>query len=116
MTWLEDVLTEAKRIASEDTVIRYGDRPFPNADFQRNEFTIYVRRAIRRALKKYPNLKKREIPYLVNETHRAMMSLIHYPQLYSYWESRLESVIEEITEVVAVGWGITEWGTSPWGT
>jgi len=98
MTWLEDVLTEAKNIANEDTIIRYGDRPFPNADFQRNEFTIYVRRAIRRALKKYPNLKRREITYLVNETHRAMMSLIHYPQLRSYWENRLESVLNEITE------------------
>ena len=98
MTWLSDVLTEAKRIANEDTVIRYGDRPFPNADFIRNEFTIYVRRAIRRALKKYPNLKRREIPHLTNETHRAMMSLIHYPQLRSYWENRLESVISQISE------------------
>lgn len=115
MTWLADVLAAAKEIAAEDTVIRYGDRPFPNADFQRNELTVYIRRAIRRALRKYPNLKKREINYLVQETHKAMMSLIHYPQLYSYWENRLESVIKEITEVVEVGWGIAEWGTSPWG-
>jgi len=115
MTWLEDVLTEAKQIANEDTVIRYGDRPFPNADFQRNELTIYIRRAIRRALRKYPNLKKREITYLVNETHRAMMSLIHYPQLYSYWESRLESVVSQITEGVTAGYGLSEWGTSAWG-
>ena len=116
MTWLEDVLTEAKEIAKEDTIIRYGDRPFPNADFQRNELTVYIRRAIRRTLRKYPNLKRREINYLVNETHKAMMSLIHYPQLYAYWESRLESVIEEITEVTAKGWGSSKWGVSEWGS
>jgi len=98
MTWLADVLAAAKEIAAEDTVIRYGDRPFPNADFQRNELTIHIRRAIRRALRKYPNLKKREITYLTNETHKALMSLIRYPQLYTYWENRLESVINEITE------------------
>ena len=115
MTWLADVLAEAKEIAKEDAVIRSGDRPFPNADFIRNELTIYIRRAIRRALRKYPNLKRREIPYLTNETHKAMMSLIWYPQLYAYWESRLESVIAEISEIPTVGWGLSKWGVSGWG-
>jgi len=93
MTWLSEVLAAAKEIAKEDTIIRYGDRPFPNADFIRNELTVYIRRAIRRALRKYPNLKRREITYLTNETHKAMMSLIWYPQLYSYWESRYRKYI-----------------------
>ncbi len=99
MTWLADVIAEAKTIAAESNVNFYGDRPFPNADFQRNELTIVIRRAIRRALRKYPNLNRREITYLVNETHRAMMSLIHYPQLYTFWETHLENVLQQITVV-----------------
>ena len=96
MTLLNDILTIAKQLMKEDKIIRHNNTPRPNADFIRNHFIIACRRAIRIALKRYEIKKRHEIPYLNAMINKAIMSVIHYPQLREYWENKIESIVKEL--------------------
>ena len=96
MTLLNDILTIAKQLMKEDKILRHNNTPRPNADFIRNHFIIACRRAIKHALRKYDIKKRHEIPYLNAMINKAIMSVIHYPQLRKYWEEKIENLLNEL--------------------
>jgi len=95
MTLLSDILKELRELLVK-TPIRYeGDRPFPLADYIRNAITVYGRKAIHIVLRRY-GCKSRELPILAQVLHRALYSLMNYPQLYDFWESKVQEIYEKI--------------------
>jgi len=96
MTLLGEILDIAKDLMKKDKILRHNNTPRPNADFIRNHFIIACRRAIKHALRKYDIKKRHEIPYLNAMINKAIMSVIHYPQLRKYWEEKIENLLNEL--------------------
>ncbi|MCD6131546.1 MAG: hypothetical protein J7J61_05535 [Candidatus Hydrothermae bacterium] len=64
------------------------------ADFRRNEFVIYGKKAIREFIRSHANELDRNKRMLVSQLlNKAVMTLYNYPELKSYFESRLEELI-----------------------
>jgi len=97
MTILAEVIAYAKELMETNTIIDSVSCHIPIADYYRNKFTIFARHAIRHVLNKHkPYAKWRELPYLSALIMSAIMSIINKPELYSYWENRVEQVFNEI--------------------
>jgi len=66
------------------------------ADFRRNEFVLYGKKAIREFIRSHANeLDKAKRQLVAQLLNKAVMTLYSYPELKSYFESRLEELMSE---------------------
>ena len=64
------------------------------ADFRRNEFVIYGKKAVREFIRLHKNeLDKNKRQLTAQLLSKAVMTLYSYPELRSYFESRLEELM-----------------------
>jgi len=80
------------------------------ADFRRNEFVIYGKKAIREFIRLHKDqLDKAKRQLVAQLLNKAVMTLWNYPELKSYFEAKL-------SELIAVaGYGLEAWGEFGWG-
>jgi len=110
MGYMDDFLTLLK---SMRTKFSY-DMNIPNfygiADFRRNEFVIYGRKAVREYIRQHAErLDKTKRQYVSQLLNKAVMQLWLHPELKSYFEDKLNELIGK------GGYGIIRWGIDPWG-
>jgi len=66
------------------------------ADFRRNEFVIYGKKAVREFIRLHKDeLDKNKRQLTAQLLSKAVMTLYSYPELRSYFESRLEELMSE---------------------
>jgi len=94
---------------------KYGYRyNMPNiygiADFRRNEFVFYGKKAIREWIRRNAKtLDRDERMYLSQVLNKAIMILWNYPELKTYFDELIENIIS------VKGYGLEAWGMFGWG-
>ena len=64
------------------------------ADFRRNEFVLYGKKAIREFIRLHKNeLDKNRRQYVAQLLNKAVMTLYNYPELKSYFEAKLDELM-----------------------
>jgi len=66
------------------------------ADFRRNEFVIYGKKAIREFIRLYKDeLDKNKRQLVAQLLNKAVMTLYSYPELKSYFSAKLDELMSE---------------------
>jgi len=95
MTLLSDILKELRELLVKSPIRYEIDRPFSVADYIRNAIAVYGRKAIHIVLSKY-GCRSRELAILAQVLHRALYSLMNYPQLFYFWDYKVQEEYERI--------------------